>query len=239
MINIKEIIAKEIEKVTKLNSNELESYIEKPKEAKNGDYAFPCFRLAKELKKAPQEIAKEIVKGNYLEFIKLSHDDLYEEKIIHGLIIGYIKEDFKVIINLLDTYIPCIDNWAVNDTVCANLKIFKNNQEGYRYIKKLLKSKEPFTIRFALVLLLDFYVNEEYIDKILKIINEIKHDNYYVKMANAWALSICYIKYPEKTIPFLKKNNLDKWTQNKAISKIKDSKRVAKEEKLKIDKLKK
>lgn len=51
MINIKEIIAKEIEKVTKLNSNELESYIEKPKEAKNGDYAFPCFRLAKELKK--------------------------------------------------------------------------------------------------------------------------------------------------------------------------------------------
>ncbi len=186
-----------------------------------------------------KEIAKEIVKGNYLEFIKLSHDDLYEEKIIHGLIIGYIKEDFKVIINLLDTYIPCIDNWAVNDTVCANLKIFKNNQEGYRYIKKLLKSREPFTIRFALVLLLDFYVNEEYIDKMLKIINEIKHDNYYVKMANAWALSICYIKYPEKTIPFLKKNNLDKWTQNKAISKIKDSKRVAKEEKLKIDKLKK
>ena len=60
MINIKEIIAKEIEKVTKLNSNELESYIEKPKEAKNGDYAFPCFRLAKELRKAPPVIANEI-----------------------------------------------------------------------------------------------------------------------------------------------------------------------------------
>ena len=60
MINIKEIIAKEIEKVTKLNSNELESYIEKPKEAKNGDYAFPCFRLAKQLKKAPQIIAEDI-----------------------------------------------------------------------------------------------------------------------------------------------------------------------------------
>ena len=129
--------------------------------------------------------------------------------------------------------------WIKYVTNVTNLKIFKNNKEGYRYIKKLLKSREPFTIRFALVLLLDFYVNEEYIDKVLKIVNEIKHDNYYVKMANAWALSICYIKYPEKTIPFLKKNNLDKWTQNKAISKIKDSKRVIKEEKLKIDKLKK
>ena len=79
MINIKEIIAKEIEKVTKLNSEELESYIEKPKEVKNGDYAFPCFRLAKELKKAPQEIAsninisKEVIEnvevvGGYLNF---------------------------------------------------------------------------------------------------------------------------------------------------------------------------
>lgn len=184
-------------------------------------------------------IAKEITKGNYLDFIKLSKDYLYEEKIIHGLIIGYIKQDFKTIIDLLDNYIPCIDNWAVNDTVCANLKMFKNNPEGYVYIKKLLKSNKPFTIRFALVLMLDFYINEEYIDNILKIINGIKNDNYYVRMANAWALSICYIKYPKKTFSFLENNNLDKWTQNKAISKIKDSKRVKKEEKLKIDKLKK
>ncbi len=60
MINFKEEIANMIGTVIDLDTNELETYIEKPKNVKNGDYAFPCFRLAKELKKAPPQIANEI-----------------------------------------------------------------------------------------------------------------------------------------------------------------------------------
>ena len=88
MINIKEIIAKEIEKVTKLNSNELESYIEKPKEAKNGDYAFPCFRLAKELKKAPQEIAKEIASN-----INISKEVIENVEVVGGYLNFYANKN--------------------------------------------------------------------------------------------------------------------------------------------------
>ena len=88
MINIKEIIAKEIEKVTKLNSNELESYIEKPKEAKNGDYAFPCFRLAKELKKAPQEIAKEIASN-----INISKEVIENVVVVGGYLNFYANKN--------------------------------------------------------------------------------------------------------------------------------------------------
>ena len=60
MLNFKEEIAKKISSVISINEKEIESYIEIPKDTKNGDYAFPCFRLAKELKKAPQIIATEI-----------------------------------------------------------------------------------------------------------------------------------------------------------------------------------
>ena len=88
MINIKEIIAKEIEKVTKLNSNEPESYIEKPKEAKNGDYAFPCFRLAKELKKAPQEIAKEIASN-----INISKEVIENVEVVGGYLNFYANKN--------------------------------------------------------------------------------------------------------------------------------------------------
>ena len=88
MINIKEIIAKEIEKVTKLNSNERESYIEKPKEAKNGDYAFPCFRLAKELKKAPQEIAKEIASN-----INISKEVIENVEVVGGYLNFYANKN--------------------------------------------------------------------------------------------------------------------------------------------------
>ena len=88
MINIKEIIAKEIEKVTKLNSEELESYIEKPKEVKNGDYAFPCFRLAKELKKAPQEIAKEIASN-----INISKEVIENVEVVGGYLNFYVNKN--------------------------------------------------------------------------------------------------------------------------------------------------
>ena len=60
MLNFKQEIAEYIEKVVDIEKNELEKYIEKPKDTTNGDYAFPCFRLAKQLKKAPQIIAEDI-----------------------------------------------------------------------------------------------------------------------------------------------------------------------------------
>lgn len=187
-----------------------------------------------------KEIAKDISKGNYLEFINLCQKKLYEEKMIYGLILGNIKTDFKELKTLLNDFIYNIDNWAVNDIVCANLKVFKKEQgEGFKYIKKLLKNRNPFVIRFSLVLLLDFYINDNYIDEVLKISNNVKNNDYYVKMANAWLISICYIKYPDKTKKFLLDNNLDSWTQNKAISKINDSKRVTNKNKKEISKLKK
>lgn len=88
MINIKEKIAKEIEKTTKLNSKELESYIEKPKDAKNGDYAFPCFKLAKELKKAPQQIAQEIASN-----INISKDIIEKVEVVGGYLNFYANKN--------------------------------------------------------------------------------------------------------------------------------------------------
>lgn len=186
-----------------------------------------------------KEIAKEIVQGNYLEFLNQCQNIFYEEKIISGLILGYLKIDFQDVLTLLDQFIEQIDNWAINDIVCANLKIFKKHQEeGFTFINTLLKSNEPFSIRFGLVLLLDFYINDQYIEQVLKIASSIHYDHYYVKMANAWLISICFIKYPKETQSLLEKQILDGWTQNKAISKIRDSKRVSGEVKKNLECLK-
>jgi len=92
MKNFKQIIAKQISKTIEINAKELEGYIETPKDSKNGDYAFPCFRLAKELRKAPPAIASEIkeklepveeiekveVAGGYLNFF-INKSTLAEE----------------------------------------------------------------------------------------------------------------------------------------------------------------
>ena len=184
-----------------------------------------------------KEIAKKISKGDYKTFIKLNKHKFYEETIIHGLIIGYLT-DFNESLSLLDNFIPYVDNWAINDIVCANMKMFKKYQEiGFDKILNYINSDNPFQIRIGIVLLLDFYINDKYIDKIFEIVDNIHNDNYYVRMANAWALSICYIKYKEKTYNYLLNNNLDKFTFNKTISKICDSKRVDIKDKEKLKKI--
>jgi len=186
-----------------------------------------------------KKIASLIAKKEYESFIKYNNKNIYEEKILYGLVLGYLKIDFKAFLSLLEEFIPYVDNWAVNDIVCANLKVFKKNQkEGYNFIQKCLKSNNPWQIRFGIVLLLDYYINDDYIDIVLKICNNIKDEHYYVKMANAWLISICYIKYKEKTLAFLENTNVDDWTYNKAIQKIIESTRVSKEEKLNLKKLK-
>ena len=98
---------------------------------------------------------------------------------------------------------------------------------------------DSYAIRVALVLLLDYYVNPSYLSKIFKILNQINKEHYYVKMAMAWLLSVCYIKYPKETLIFIKQNKLDPWTHNKAISKIRESYRVSKEQKQELLKYKK
>lgn len=182
---------------------------------------------------------KNIAKNLDKDTISLFKFQYYEEKMLYGLYIGYLKMPFKDILKEIDKFIIHNDNWAINDSTCSNLKIFKSNSEdGFIFINNYLKSNEPFKIRLSLVLLLDYYINEEYIDKILNICDNIRNDNYYVKMANAWLISMCYIKYQKKTYEFLLNNKLDTFTINKAISKIKDSYRVPKEEKIMLNLLK-
>ena len=93
-------------------------------------------------------------------------------------------------------------------------------------------------MRFGIVSLLEHFINDTYIDDVLQILSDIRHDGYYVKMAAAWALSVCYIKYPGKTSALVTENRLDDFTHNKMIQKICESFRVSREQKEELKKLK-
>ena len=184
-----------------------------------------------------KKLAKEISKGDYNAFFSIIEPQYYEEIVIYGLVIGFSNMEFSEKLKKIDEFMIYNTNWAINDIVCANLKDFKENkEEGFLYILECLKDHNPWKIRFGLVLLLDFYINENYIDNILLIVKKIKTKEYYVQMAIAWLLSICYIKFPEKTEKLLEKKCLDIFIQNKTISKIKDSYRVRKQQKYNLEK---
>lgn len=176
-----------------------------------------------------RKIAKDIAKKDYKGYIKYCTHQTYEENLIHGLIIGYIKIDNEQLFKLINEFMPYNNNWAVNDTTASNLKAFKKIH--IKEIEKYLKSSNPWEIRFGITLLLNYYIDEKNIDYILSECNIIKNKDYYVQMAIAWLLSFCYIKCKKQTLKYLKNNNLDKFTLNKTISKICDSYRVEKSEK--------
>lgn len=187
-----------------------------------------------------KKLAKEISKGDYQSFIELNSHNTYEERIIHGLLIGYLKEEFHVITQLLWDFIPYIDNWALCDITVGNLYIWnKYTKEGFSFVKKCLNSKNEWFQRVGFILLLNYYIDDNYIDQILDICNHFKTDEYYVKMAIAWLISICYIKQKEKTLLFLQNNQMDYWIQNKSIQKIRESTRIDKIEKDELLKWKK
>ncbi len=178
-----------------------------------------------------RKIAKEILKGNVDSFLSCCGMTYYEEVNIEGFVISSLKEEEKFDF-YFHRFLPKIDNWAICDGFCSHMNIIlKKKPKYFSEIKQLLKSKNDFTVRVGIVLLLHYYVDKEYIDQIFSLVSEIKNQNYYVKMAIAWLVAECYIKFPLITYDYLKENHLDVFTHNKTISKVCDSYRVTKEQK--------
>lgn len=186
-----------------------------------------------------RQIAKEIAKGDWRNFLSNSKEEYYEEILINGLVIAYAKCDVEERLNYIESFVPKIDNWAICDSFCNTLKFVNKNKEiMWEFIQPYLKSYNEFEIRFAVVIILNYYITEDYIDLVLKTLDNIKHDGYYVKMAVAWAISMCFIKFEEKTMAYLKDNSLDDFTYNKSLQKICESLRIDKNTKKLIKSMK-
>lgn len=188
-----------------------------------------------------RKLAKEIAKTENIEdYLARASNEYYEEIMLQGMVIGLSKMKVEDTILYTKDFVPKINNWAICDVFCAGLKIVKKSPEKFWiFIIEYLNAKDEFAVRFGIVMLLDYYITEEYITKVLEQIDQIKHEGYYVKMAVAWLISIAYIKFPNKTMIYLMENSLDDFTYQKALQKITESYRVSEIEKEKIRKMKK
>ncbi|MDL2280474.1 DNA alkylation repair protein [Selenomonadales bacterium OttesenSCG-928-I06] len=179
-----------------------------------------------------RKMAKELAKGDWQTYLQNVRNKYFEEIMLEGMVIGYAKMSVDERLNYIDSFVPKINNWAVCDIFVTGLKFAKENKEiVFNFLKKYFSSDKEFEVRFAIVMFLSFYIEEEYIKKVLEILNKVNHEDYYAKMAIAWAISVCYVKFPDLTLEFLKNNNLDKFTHNKSIQKIIESYRVEKADK--------
>lgn len=182
------------------------------------------------LRKLAKQMAKE---SDWRGFVELAKDSgVYEMNMLCGMVTALARCEFEEKLSFVERFIPCINNWAVCDIVCGDMKDVKKNQERmFAFIQPYLTSEKEYEVRFAVVILMQYFLTEEYMERVLVIYDGIRHEGYYVKMAVAWGLSVCFVKHREQTLSYLQSCNLDDFTYNKSIQKMTESLRVSEEDK--------
>lgn len=183
-----------------------------------------------QLRKLAQKIAKQ---DSWNEFLKQADDTYFEETLLQGLVIAYRKLEIDEKLEYAKWFVPKIDSWAICDTFCPTLKIkLQDLPKVWGFLESYLYSKQEFEVRFAVIMMLDYYITEEYVDQVLEQLDRVEHEGYYVKMAVAWCLAEIGIKFNAKAMCYLKsENHLDKFTYNKALQKMRESYRIDEKQK--------
>lgn len=168
-------------------------------------------------------------------FLKELPHKYLEENILHSVIVSNIK-DIDDCIYELERFLDYVDNWSVCDTlICKSLR--KDLNKTFEFVKKCLKSKSTYRVRFGFVCMLRYFVNDEYVVKCNEIAYKYKSDEYYINMAIAWYFSYALIYEYDKTIGIFENKLLDKWVHNKSIQKAIESYRISRDRKEYLKKL--
>ena len=191
-----------------------------------------------------KSFAKKFVKENdgktYLDEALKGKDKYFEEVLFQGLVIGYTKMKLEEKIEYIKLFIPKIDSWAITDTVIPTFK-FKEKElvQVWKFILPYTKSEKEFEVRFAVIVMLDYFIVPQYVGKVIKTLDGIKNDAYYAEMAIAWTLAEIGIKFNDKLMTYLKgDNHLDKFTYNKTLQKMIESYRISEEQKAELRSMK-
>ena len=176
-----------------------------------------------------KKYAKELDDKEREEFLNSLPHQYHEENLLHAFILSNIK-NYDEFIHYVDEFLPFVSNWSTCDTIC--------NKHLYKYLDKLineiyvwLKSKEIYRVRYAVKCLMNYYLGDNFKQEHIEKVQEVKLDDYYVKMMVAWYLATGLAKNYDQFIKAIEENRFDVTTHNKAIQKAVESYRVSEEHK--------
>ena len=153
----------------------------------------------------------------------------FDENQLHAFIIAGIK-DYGRCLKAVDTFLPYVDNWATCDQMSP--KVFgKRQTELLEEIKRWIASRETYTVRFGIKLLMQHYLDEEFDRGYPQLVAGIRSEEYYVRMMVAWYFATALAKQYDVAVTFLEERRLDDWTHNKTIQKAVESYRISQSQK--------
>ena len=186
-----------------------------------------------ELKKLAKELYGKDIANKFIEMLPHRY---FDENQLHAFIISLIK-DYDTCLKEVDKFLPSVDNWGTCDQLSP--KVFaKHKDELIITIKRWLKSKHTYTIRFAVGMLMQHYLDESFKEEYMKMVASIKSEEYYVNMMIAWYFATALAKQYDSTIKYIEDKQLDPWVHNKTIQKAVESYRITNEQKAYLKSLK-
>lgn len=179
-----------------------------------------------------RELARQIARDdNWREFVARSDCRWFEERMLQGMVIGTVRCPIDEKLDLVARFVPRIDNWAVCDCFCWRLRPAER-EPMWRFIQPYFRSEAEYDVRFAVVMATANFIDEEHLEALLRHFEAFRHEAYYARMGVAWAVSVCFVKFPERMHRWLEEAcPLDDWTFNKSIQKITESLRVGPDDK--------
>ena len=174
--------------------------------------------------------SKELVKRDDIsEFLEDLPHRYFDENQLHAFILSSMKDHDRCMSGV-NAFLPYVDNWATCDQMSP--KIFKKNRDDLlKNIKKWIRSKHEYTVRFAVGMLMEHFLDEDFDPKYPEMVSKVKSDEYYIKMMVAWYFATALAKQYPAVIPYIEDKRLEEWTHNKAIQKSVESYRITPEQK--------
>ncbi|WP_455257958.1 DNA alkylation repair protein [Peptoniphilus asaccharolyticus] len=184
-----------------------------------------------------RKLAKEIIKGeNHLEFLNELPHRYYDENMLHSIILSELK-DYDLCLELVEKFLPYVDNWAVCDSLSPK-SFSKHKIELMDKIRQWSSSKKVYTCRFGLEMIMKHFMDEDFKEEYLKIPLAIHSEEYYINMMIAWLFATSLAKQWDSTILLIEDKSLSTWVHNKTIQKACESFRIKKEQKVYLRELK-
>lgn len=171
-------------------------------------------------------LAKRFAKTDEAKaFVKHLPHQYYEENNLHAFVICQTK-DFDEAVRLTNLFLPHIDNWATCDSFRPNV-FGKHTTELIGHIMVWIESKHTYTVRFAIEMLMNFYLDDLFKPEYAEMVAKVKSDEYYVNMMIAWYFATALAKQYDAVIGYITSNRLDVWCHNKTIQKAIESFRIS------------
>ncbi len=173
--------------------------------------------------------ARKIAHGDWRNFLSWAGTDSFEEIMLQGMVIGAVSlKNPEEAFCLIRAFLPKICNWSLCDSFCSSLKIAeKFPEQTYAFLQPLLESGSGYSLRFAVVMLNDYFLKEPYLDEVLQKLCCLQSHEPYVQMAQAWAFCSCWPVAPEKIRVLLERKSIPEPVFGMTVRKLLDSRRVS------------